>query len=190
MKKINKYLRSMSAMTAIGVLSLLALLSPLMTTTANAQTQTVITEDKFRRDGDDPDRFILKNTLRGASDSDVIHLTIKRVAELQNKVEIVLVSSLNVRWWKGLTIFKGIRNSDAGGQMRFVRFKHIDTQDDDKSESTGVIQVRDLGDSAGLTFEKAKAFGVHTEMYVFPLSDANGFKYGGMRLTFTWERDG
>ena len=44
MKKINNYLRSMSAIAAIGVFSLLALLSPLMITTANAGGVTNIKE--------------------------------------------------------------------------------------------------------------------------------------------------
>jgi hypothetical protein len=51
--------------------------------------------------------------------------------------------------------------------------------------------VSDLGDSAWLTFEKAKAFGAHTPMYKFSLGVKNkASRYSGLRLTFTWERDG
>jgi hypothetical protein len=194
MREINCYKDSGSAMTAIIFLALLAILLPLTATSANAQgaTWAKLEESNFRRDGDDPDRFVIKDHVKNAQDSDVIHLKIERVPELKNKVEIVLASSSNVRWWKGITIFKGITAPQADYKMRYVRFKHIDTQDDDKSESSGVINVSDLGDYSYLVFEKAKAFGVHTEMYQLPLvdKDTKKFKYAGYRLTFTWERDG
>lgn len=189
MKKLNNCLRSMSSIAAIGLFSMLVLLSPLMATTAFAQRP--ISENNFRRDGDDPDRFVLSNTVKGA-DNDIIHLKMEKVPELKNKVEIVLVSSSNVRWWKGITIFKGFRAPEADYGVKYVRFRHIDTQDDDHSESSMAINISDLGDFSYLTFEKAKAFGVHTPMYSFFLKKKGDkdFKYAGHRLTFTWERDG
>ncbi len=191
MKMINKSLRSIGA---IGFFALLTMLSPLMATTANAQgaTHAKLEEKNFRRDGDDPDRFVLKDHVKNAEDSDVIYLKIERVPALNNKVEIILAASSNVRWWKGITIFKGIAAPQAAYGVKYVRYRHIDTQDDDKSESSGVINVSDLGDFSKLVFEKAKAFGAHTEMYQFSLmdKDTKKFKYAGMRLTFTWERDG
>lgn len=190
MKKINKYFSSIGAFVFFV---LIAMLSPLSVVNANAQgvTWAKLEETNFRRDGDDPDRFVIKDHVKNAQDSDVIHLKIEKVPELRNKVEIVLVASSNVRWWKGLTIFKGIAARQAAYGVKYVRFKHIDTQDDDKSESSGVINVSDLGDYSRLVFEKAKAFGAHTEMYGFSLVDKDKkFKYAGMRLTFTWERDG
>ena len=194
MKKQRNYLGSIGSIAAIGLFSLTIILAPPLTTAANAQgvTRAVLEERNFRRDGDDPDRFVIKDQVRDAQDDDVIHLKIESVPELRNKVEIVLVASSNVRWWKGITIFKGVTAPQGRFGVRYVRFKHIDTQDDDKSESSGVIDVSDLGGWSRLVFEKAKAFGVHTEMYRFDLVDikTNKFKYAGMRLTFTWERDG
>lgn len=160
-----------------------------MVTTAKAQGVT-LREIHFRRDGDDPDRFRLKEIVGG--DDDVIHLKMEKVPELENKVEIVVASSSNVRWWKGITIFKGIIRGNSLTDT-IVRYKHMDTQDDDHSESSRAINISDLGDYCYLVFEKAKAFGVHSEMYRFYLKerkDATGFKYAGYRLTFTWERDG
>lgn len=196
MKKLKNYLRSMSVITTAGLLSLLAMLSPLMTTTAKAQIgilQTpdgsvgvdfhpiIISERSFRRDGDDLDRFRLK-------DNDVIHLKMEKVQGLKDKVEIVLNSSSNVTWWKGITVFKGL--TDVSDRRREVRFRHIDTQDDDHGDSV-IMNVSDLGNFSYLTFEKAKAFGAHTPMYRFDLKGKEkNFKYAGMRLTFTWERDG
>ncbi|MCA1592725.1 MAG: hypothetical protein LC754_08765 [Acidobacteria bacterium] len=192
MKNMNHYVRSARAFAAISFFALLAMLSPLMTTTAHAQATWVrLQESNFRRDGDDPDRFVLKDNVEHAQDNDVIHLKIERVPELKNKVEIVLASSSNVRWWKGITIFKGIRAPRASYGVRYVRYRHIDTQDDDKIESSGTINISDLGDYSYLIFEKAKEFGAHTMMYQFSLTDQEGrLKYAGCRLTFTWERDG
>lgn len=190
MKMINKLLGSIGT---VGFFAVLTIMSPLAATSVNAQgaTWAKLEEKNFRRDGDDPDRFVIKDHVKNAQDDDVIHLKIEKVPALKDKVEIVLAASSNVRWWKGITIFKGIAAPQAAYGVRYVRFKHIDTQDDDKSESSGVIRVSDLGDSSRLVFEKAKAFGAHTEMYGFSLVDKdNKFKYAGMRLTFTWERDG
>ncbi len=183
MKMINKSLRSIGA---IGFFALLTMLSPLMTTTANAQEIT-ITEEKFRQDNQDLDRFRLK-------DNDVIHLKMEKVPALKNKVEIVLISSSNVTWWKGITIFKGIRTGKALLEFtdKIVRFNHIDTHDDEHGPDSMTLNVSDLGDYSYLSFEKAKAFGAHTPMYKFHLKKRNDkeFKYAGHRLTFTWERDG
>jgi len=184
MKKLNNYFRSIST---IGFFSLLAMLLPLMTaTTANAQIgidfQPIrISESSFRRDGGDLDRFRLK-------DNDVIHLKMEKVPELKDKVEIVLNSSSNVTWWKGITVFKGL--TDVSNRQKEVRFRHIDTQDDDHNDSV-IMNVSDLGNFSYLTFEKAKALGAHTPMYRFDLKGREkNFKYAGYRLTFTWERDG
>ncbi len=124
MKKINNYLRSMSVITTIGFFSLLAMLSPLMTTTANAQgaTWAILEEKNFRRDGDDPDRFVIKDHVKDAQDNDVIHLKIEKVPALKDKVEIVLAASSNVRWWKGITVFKGIAAPQADYGVRYVRY--------------------------------------------------------------------
>jgi hypothetical protein len=188
MKRINESLRTIGA---IGFFSLLAMLLPLMTTTTNAQS-IELTEAKFRRDNQDLDRFRL-------GDNDVIHLKMEKVRDLKDKVEIVLISSSNVTWWKGITIFKGIKRGRiadvwGGGEIadKMVRFNHIDTHDDEHGPDSMTLNVSDLGDYSYLTFEKAKAFGAHTPMYKFYLKKRNDkeFKYAGYRLTFTWERDG
>ncbi len=74
MKKINNYLRSMSTIAAIGFFSMLAMLSPLMMTIANAQL--TLTEGSFRNDTGDPDRYRL-------SDNDVIHIKDRKSAEFK-----------------------------------------------------------------------------------------------------------
>lgn len=184
----EKYFRS-----TVGFLfmSLVVILSPLMTINANAQaTWVTLHEADFRPDGGDPNRFVLGNNLKGA-DNDVIHLKTEKVTALRDKIEIVLVASSNVRWWKGITIFKVIDAPQRPYGFEFIRYKHIDTQDDDKSDSSTPITISDLGDSAVLSFEKAKAFGAHTAMYSFWLKEKDKpFKYAGYRLTFSWERDG
>lgn len=197
MKKLNNYISSMSSIAAIGLFSILILLSPLTVTKTVAQVpvlQTpsgqigvdfhpiIISESSFRRDGGDLDRFRMK-------DNDVIHLKMEKVPELKDKVEIILNSSSNVTWWKGITVFKNLM--DVSNRNTEVRFRHIDTQDNDHSDSV-TMNVNDLGDASFLTFEKAKAFGAHTPMYQLDLKKKNdkSFKYAGMRLTFTWERDG
>lgn len=193
---MKKTIKIFGAVGATGFFSLVAMLSP-MTTSANAQIgilQTpngtigvdfqpmIITERSFRNDSGDPDRFCLK-------DNDVIHLKMEKVSGLKDKVEIVLKSSSNVTWWKGITVFKGLR--DVSDRQREVRLNHIDTQDDDHGPESVIINVSDLGDVSFLTFEKAKAFGAHTPMYRFDLKGKEkNFKYAGYRLTFTWERDG
>lgn len=187
---MNRIIKKLSTIGAVGFFSVLALLSPLMTTNVKAQNITLV-ESNFRRNNDDPDRFVLSKNVRGADD-DVIHLKIERVPDLRNKVEIVLASSSNVRWWKGLTIFKGILAREAAYGVNYVRYKHLDTQDDDKSESSLAINVSDLGDFSYISLEKGKIGNVHTPMYKFWLKQKGekNFKYDGMRLTFTWERDG
>lgn len=184
MKKLN--INCESAVVAIGFFTLLLMLLPLTETTIKAKAQPGeiinISERHFRKDGDDPDRFRLQ-------DNDVIHLKIEKVDGLKGKIEIVLKSSSNVTWWKGITVFKTVR--DVSDRTTEVRLNHIDTQDNDHGPESITINQSDLGNSAWLTFEKAKAFGVHTPMYRFPLGVKNGVsRYAGLRLTFTWERDG
>ena len=175
---MNKYLKSIGV---IGFYSFLLLLSPLMTSNVKAQANITLNESNFRRDGDDADRFVLSRNVYGA-DSDVIHLKKEKVPELKNKIEIVLVSSSNVRWWKGVTVFKGILARVRTDSPSEVRFKHIDTQDDDKSESSGPINISDLGDFFYLSLEKGKVGGVHTAMYNFWLKTVSEktSKYAGM----------
>lgn len=171
----------MSAIAVIGLFSLLVLLSPLMAATAFAQRE--IRESSFRPDNGDPDRYRL-------FDNDVIHLKMEKVPELKDKIEIVLKTSSNISWWKGITVYKYLR--DVSDRQKQVRLNHIDTQDDDHGPESVIINVSDLGDVSYLLFEKGKAFGVHTPMYSLFLKkkgDKN-FKYAGYRLTFTWERDG
>jgi hypothetical protein len=181
MNKLNYCLRTMSPISVVGLFSLLMMLSPLMTTTAHAQQE--IRETSFRTDSGDPDRYRL-------FDNDVIHLKIEKVPELKDKIEIVLKTSSNISWWKGITVYKYL--TDVSRREKRVRLNHIDAQDDDHGPESVIINVSDLGDVSWLLFEKGKAFGVHTPMYSFFLKKKGDkdFKYAGHRLTFTWERDG
>ena len=106
-----------------------------------------------------------------------------------SKVEIVLVSSQNVTWWKGITAFKNAPLRRPGTpKENWVRIGHVDTQDDDHGPDSMLLDVADLRDGLMLSFEKAKAFGAHTPMYSFKVPNLS--KLGGHRLVFTWERDG
>lgn len=52
------------------------------------------------------------------------------------------------------------------------------------------FNVSHLQEIFDLRFSKAKAFGVHTDMYIFRIKKySEKCKYAGMQLTFTWERD-
>jgi hypothetical protein len=186
MKKLNNVRQIGKVILVTGFFVLLLMLSPFLSATIVKAQQPGeiidITEKQFRPNNGDPDRFRLE-------DNDVIHLQIEKADNLRGKIEIVLKSSSNVTWWKGITVFKSLR--DVSNRTNEVRLNHIATQDNDHGPKSIVLNVSDLGDSAWLTFEKAKAFGAHTPMYKFSLGVKNkASRYSGLRLTFTWERDG
>ncbi|HEU4767171.1 MAG TPA: hypothetical protein VFS77_07340, partial [Pyrinomonadaceae bacterium] len=106
-----------------------------------------------------------------------------------DEVQIVLVSGQSVTWWKGITAFKNapLRRRTTP-RVNWVRLNHLATQDDDHGPKTMTLKVHDLRSGFMLSFEKAKAFGVHTPMYEFQVP--NPSSYGGQRIIFTWERDG
>jgi hypothetical protein len=93
-----------------------------------------------------------------------------------DRVEIVLTSGPNVRWWKGIEVWDAARDTIIGS---------LSTQDDDHGPKSMVFRVDQLRD-AYLVFLKAKFLGIHTAMY--ELQERLGTQ-GGKRLSFLWDRD-
>jgi hypothetical protein len=176
-------------------LALVASVAPPSEARGPQETERQLVWESFMSEGGDFDRYRL-------SDRDVIkkEITIGNVSYRRGRiqidavvprdeVEIVLVSGQNITWWKGITAFKNapLRRPNTPRE-NWVRLQHVATQDDEHGPTTMRLKVRDLRDGLMLSFEKAKAFGVHTPMYQFKVPNPSSL--GGLRLIFSWERDG
>ena len=192
----------------LTIAALAAWPTPRAKATAQEQRETdqQLVWDSFLRESRDPDRYRLSD--RDVIRAQVIHSFWVGTSDMavdwavsghsfpgathevpRDKVEVVLVSSQNVTWWKGITAFKNAPLRRPGApKENWVRIGHVDTQDDDHGPDSMLLNVADLRDGLMLSFEKAKAFGAHTPMYSFKVPNTS--KLGGHRLIFTWERDG
>ncbi|TWT63264.1 hypothetical protein [Rubinisphaera italica] len=94
-----------------------------------------------------------------------------------DEIEIKLVLGSGVSWWKGAILFKKDKDNDY--------LSLVELQDDKKSK-TGRVSYDDFS-SRHFVLSKAKAFGVHTNMYY--IEDAPQKMTGGNRYTFTWTKD-
>jgi len=103
---------------------------------------------------------------------DTIHLGIKETDGTQ--VTISLIADSKITWWKGVN----------SGQWEM-----LSTQDDRIGPNIGNYPLHYLQHDNGkpkAKLSKAKAFGVHTEMY--DLMVKGGFKQG-YHYTFKWLKD-
>jgi hypothetical protein len=105
-----------------------------------------------------------------------------------DQIEFVLATWPKVTWWKGLTLTEmhcsryvppqpcALHTTEAAGERH--------------SSQSIIVRTQDPAVPNGyrLVFYKAKAFGVHTEMYWLSVGDT--LELRGYRLTFVWEKDG
>lgn len=153
--------------------------------------------EHFRRNaGDSPERYRL-------SDDDIIRIKVEERAVPKDEVEFVLVSDLNVTWWKGLEVIyyapprPGLRFTLPWEDPQRAILNSLYTQDVDHGPKSMRVRTSALKERPhALVFLKAKAFGAHTPMYFFQLYQptAEGWqpdttKLGGRRITFIWEKD-
>ncbi len=94
-----------------------------------------------------------------------------------DEIEIELKLGSDITWWKGAILFKKDKNNDY--------LSLVELQDDTKSKTARVSC--DVFSSRHFVLSKAKAFGVHTNMYF--IEDAPQKMTGGNRYTFTWTKD-
>jgi len=100
-------------------------------------------------------------------------------------VEIRLVTSANVNYWKALEIVMGRRATRGCFQNEDgYRFAIMETQDD-RREASLTLSAEDAARST-IVFWKGKGFNVHTPMYDLL---GNLGSLAGQRLTIYWEVD-
>ena len=119
-------------------------------------------------------------------DGDIISLRREPKKVAADQIEFVLETSLNVTWWKGLKLAKvGCYVYDQPCMVHST-----ETADDKHTSQSIIVRAQDPDVPHGylLVFYKAKALGVHTEMYRLNVGDTR--KLRGYRLTFVWEKDG
>ena len=94
-----------------------------------------------------------------------------------DEVKIGLTLGHSITWWKGVLLFTPAGNNDY---MRVAELQ--DNQPPVVVELEHAILTK-----RELVLSKAKAFGVHTNMYW--IQDAATKMEGGNRYTFVWEKD-
>lgn len=107
------------------------------------------------------------------NDGDVITLTYEDIDATNS--EFLLELPPHKAWWKGVQL---LDNTD--GQMGF-----LEVQDGNKLAGPLVVLSSDIEVGGHLVLWKAKAFGVHTPMYV--LADLE--HVNGKRVKFRWVAD-
>lgn len=189
MKAAAKFMRSI---LAAAPLSLALALSPASVIEARGQSPggrcvpsnnnthgiELTSWDCFRRNETDaPEDFRLP-------DGDVIRVREEPKAVPADQLEIVLETPLNVTWWKEIKVYGYVRG-------RLVTLNSVASQDDDHGPKAMRLRLSQFGTYPfSLGFSKAKAFGVHTEMYWMFHGTVNWSSLGGKRITFVWEKDG
>ncbi len=122
---------------------------------------------------------------RDLSDKDHIWISRTPNAVSRDKVRILLVPGGRVSWWKGITVYKKISTGRDAGKWR--RLQHVSVENTNGVSRPITLDINQL-DGVALSFEKAKAFGAHTPMYVIHL-DAGRTDLAGQQVLFRWERD-
>jgi hypothetical protein len=121
------------------------------------------------------------------ADGDIITLKKEPRAVAADQIEFVLETPLNVTWWKGLTLAHQTYKSEGEVQA----LQSIFTENERHRSNSIIVRAYDSAVPNGymLVFYKAKALGVHTEVYRLPIGlDTRHLR--GYRLTFVWEKDG
>lgn len=122
---------------------------------------------------------------RDLSDKDHIWISRTPNAVSRDKVRILMVPGGRVSWWKGITVYKKISTGRDAGKWR--RLQHVSVENTNGASRPITLDINQL-DGVALSFEKAKALGAHTPMYVFHL-DAGRSDLAGQQVLFRWERD-
>jgi hypothetical protein len=92
-----------------------------------------------------------------------------------SKFEVVLQLAAHKTWWKGVQILDNT----------YAEVGFLEVQDSTKEAGPAVFVSDDVEVGGRLKLWKAKAFGVHTEMY--ELADLERLR--GQRVTFRWSAD-
>ncbi len=145
--------------------------------------QNILTLERYT--GTEPGD-VTTQTFRNLSDKDEIRVTRGRYRSIEpNRIVINFRVAQDVKWRKGITVYKKISSGPDQGKWR--RLQHVYTQNCTACAQTISLRVNEL-DGVALSFEKAKAFGAHTPMYVIYL-DSRRTDLGGQQITFIWEKD-
>ena len=113
----------------------------------------------------------------GMKDGDTIRIDVGENECPTDKIKLGLSLGHNITWWKGLLLFTPEGNND------YMRIAEL--QDD---QPPVVVEVEfDILRKRELVLSKAKAFGIHTNMYW--IQDVATKMRGGNRYTFVWEKD-
>ena len=107
-------------------------------------------------------------------DGDIITVTLSQNLP-QSSISLTLNAGSNVTWWKGLSLYTPTRGD----------FQEIFTEGTIAS-STTTLDPSSFDNDVYLHFKKAKAFGIHTGMYLLSRPD----RLIGTHATFTWLKDG
>jgi hypothetical protein len=104
-------------------------------------------------------------------DGDVLRVTYEDLGD-PGQVELWLVRAPHINWWKGLQL---LDNTD--GQIGF-----LEGQDSEPDAGPLNTQTVDIATGGKIVLWKAKAFGIHTPMYIL-----QGMEHlAGKRARFRW----
>jgi hypothetical protein len=121
------------------------------------------------------------------ADGDIITLRKEPNQVAADQIEFVLETPLNVTWWKGLTLAHQTYKTEGA----VYAIQSVFTENETHRSHSIIVREHDPRARNGymLVFYKAKALGVHTEVYRLPIGlDTRHLR--GHRLTFVWEKDG
>jgi len=107
------------------------------------------------------------------NDGDIVSASFEDIAA--NTAEFVLELAPHKTWWKGVQL---LDNTD--GQIGF-----LEVENGTNMAGPLGVSIRDINVGGHIVLWKAKAFGIHTPMYL--LTDLE--HVNGKRVTFRWSAD-
>lgn len=147
------------------------------------EVKNILTLERYTGEGRSGN--FVAQIFRNLSDGDDIWVSRQPDAVARDRVRILLVPGARVTWWKGITFYKRITSGRDAGKWR--RLEHVSVENTNGVSRAITLEINQL-DGVALSFEKAKALGAHTPMYVMYLETRRA-DLAGQQVTFRWEKD-
>lgn len=103
-------------------------------------------------------------------------------------IRFVLGKGEEVKWWKGLTVYRHELPSTQHPRGRWLRVRQVSVEGVGNYGGQVDVHVNDLRGGVVLVFEKAKFLGAHTPMHGMLLTEADSH-LAGETIYFNWVKD-